>query len=295
MDSSGEVRDGEKLGEVYTEATVKSSVNIISNQAYAKFVQKAYAETYSEGGSVHSAMVSTTYDGLKIMPKNGNSFSFEFFGPLKATSEQSLKETYGNDVETEGYATVFQSKPSYESLVKNEASPVMLLEHSSGKYLFTGDATIYAEEAVVNSLTEAEKLRFANVDVFHAGHHGANNSNGDKLLELIKPKMTVISVGEGNRHGHPTPEALDRLDNYSNENIYRTDTQGNILVLANADTIQLKANNVVGNLSQTEVELPPDEYWYVYVAGITLAVFFGGVIFILSNGKIKAKPYNKRR
>ncbi|MBQ9790136.1 MAG: MBL fold metallo-hydrolase [Clostridia bacterium] len=295
VDSSGNVRDGEDLAKVYDNATVKSSVNVISNQAFGKFVQKAYAETYTDGSVVKNAMVSTTYDGLKIMPKNGNSFAFEFFGPLRNSSNQTLIEQ-GVASKTQGYASVYQSKPSYDSLVKNEASPVMLLEHSSGSYLFTGDATVHAEEAVLGSLSDSEKTRFDAVDVYHVGHHGADNSTSDALLEMITPKMAVISVGAGNSHGHPTAGTLEKLGDYCSDNIYRSDLHGNILILANATDIQLKTNNVVvGNLGETEIELPPDEYWYVYVAGITAAVFVSGVIYIMSNGKIKAKPYKSQK
>ena len=68
------------------------------------------------------------------------------------------------------------------------------------------------------------------------------------------------------------------------------------MILANATDIQLKTNNVVvGNLGETEIELPPYEYWYVYVAGITVAVFVSGAVYIMSNGKIKAKPYKSQK
>ncbi len=296
IDNEKNVRDGEDLADVFEQATVKNSINVISNQAYGKFVKQAYEETYDDNGTIRNAMVSTTYDGLKIMPKNGNSFVFEFFGPLKANTNETLRETYGTDTKTEGYATVYQSKPSYDSLVKNEASPVMLLEHSSGSYLFTGDATVHAERAVVASLTDAEKARFAEVEVYHAGHHGADNSSSDELLSLIAPKMAVITVGAGNNHGHPTQNTLDKLKVYCDENIYRSDLHGNILLLANTTDIQLVTNNeVVGNLGEKKIELPPDEYWYLYVAGIAGSVFVAGLVYIFSNGKIKAKPYKSQK
>jgi len=115
-------------------------------------------------------------------------------------------------------------------------------------------------------------------------------------MSLIKPSMSVISVGEGNSHGHPTDETIQKLESYCNQNIYRSDKHGNILVSANSTDIQIKTNNVVvGNLSKTQVELPPDEYWYLYVAGVTLAVFISGAIYILSNGKIKVKAYKTNR
>ena len=68
------------------------------------------------------------------------------------------------------------------------------------------------------------------------------------------------------------------------------------MISANKTQIQLTTNNViVGNLSQKQVELPPDEYWYVYVAGVTAFVFISGSIYILSNGKVKVKSYKSKK
>ena len=283
------VNENDDLKNVYNTATVKSHVNVISNDQYYNFITKSYTEKDSQG---NYATVSTTYDGLKIEPQNGNDFLIEFFGPLRNSSNQTLKEQ-GLASKTEGYASVYQSKPSYESLVKNEASPIILLEYVSASYLFTGDGTTYSEKAILNSLSDTEKERFLDVDVYHVGHHGANNSSSPELLKAITPQIAVINVG-GNSYGHPTENTLSKLEEYCNTNIFRTDNDGNIVLLANDEEVQVKTNNIVGNLNQTTVELPPDEYWYVYVIGITAAVFISGVVYIMSKGKIKVKPYKRR-
>ena len=61
------------------------------------------------------------------------------------------------------------------------------------------------------------------------GHHGSKNSTCAELLEAVTPEAGVISVGENNRYGHPTAEALERLT-AAGADIYRTDRQGNILI-----------------------------------------------------------------
>jgi competence protein ComEC len=64
-----------------------------------------------------------------------------------------------------------------------------------------------------------------------AGHHGARTSTSDELLEALKPKRVIISVGE-NSYGHPTVELLRRLKR-TNCRIYRTDLQGTIHLTVN--------------------------------------------------------------
>jgi competence protein ComEC len=43
------------------------------------------------------------------------------------------------------------------------------------------------------------------VDVLKVAHHGSEDAGLDALLERIDPQLAVISVGEGNSYGHPTP------------------------------------------------------------------------------------------
>lgn len=289
LDSEGNVNPDDDLKAVYEQATVKSNINVIDNTAYYNFISKAYSETYTENSIVKQAIVSTTYDGLKIMPKNGYDFSIEFFGPLKTLNAETLIDS-GLATVTNGYPTLYYGSTDAEK--KNSASPIMLLEYAEGSYLFTGDATEDTEQDVINSLTNDEKQRITKVDVLHVGHHGSKTSSSAEFLTVVQPKMSIISVGAGNRYNHPTEEALSRLEEYSGENIFRTDTDGNIVILANAENIQIKTNNIVGTVSDREIYLSPTRYWYVYVIAITLFVFISGVIYIYK-GKSGLKKYKK--
>ena len=102
----------------------------------------------------------------------------------------------------------------------NNCSIVIKMDFNNVSYLFTGDA----EESVESS------RNWPHIDVLKVGHHGSNTSSSKNFLEQIKPKVALISVGQGNTYGHPTQATLKRLSNIGAK-IYRTDENGTILLI----------------------------------------------------------------
>lgn len=74
------------------------------------------------------------------------------------------------------------------------------------------------------------KILNEEVDVLKVSHHGSKDGSSEELLERLKPKMAVISVGTKNRFGHPTKEVLDRLKKRGIE-VKRTDKDGEIKLI----------------------------------------------------------------
>jgi beta-lactamase superfamily II metal-dependent hydrolase len=66
------------------------------------------------------------------------------------------------------------------------------------------------------------------VDVLVAGHHGAADASCEELLEAVCPEIVLISVGQDNFYGHPSPETLQRLNAFGCT-VYRTDQCGTII------------------------------------------------------------------
>jgi competence protein ComEC len=84
-----------------------------------------------------------------------------------------------------------------------------------------GDAPVYYEEKLIG----LSKIK--NLDILRIGHHGSITSTSETFLDWTQPHVAIISVGGGNRYGHPHPTIVQRLDN-RNILTYRTDIHGTI-------------------------------------------------------------------
>ncbi len=63
------------------------------------------------------------------------------------------------------------------------------------------------------------------VDILKVGHHGSKNALTPELAEVLHPALSLVSVGRGNRYGHPAQVTLDYLSQ-AGSRIVRTDESG---------------------------------------------------------------------
>jgi len=70
---------------------------------------------------------------------------------------------------------------------------------------------------------------FLRADVLKVGHHGSKNSTMPEFLGAVAPQIAIISAGEENPYGHPSPELLERLEG-SGSRVLRTDWGGAVQV-----------------------------------------------------------------
>lgn len=112
----------------------------------------------------------------------------------------------------------------------NADSIVVKCERSDTKFvgLFGGDA----EESTLNELIKEKKI--GDIDVLKVSHHGSKKSVNDDVLNVLRPEVSLISVGVKNRYGHPSSECLTTLEKAKSK-VYRTDTQGEIKVRFRGD------------------------------------------------------------
>lgn len=76
--------------------------------------------------------------------------------------------------------------------------------------------------------------------VLKVGHHGSRFSSTPDFLAAVRPRVALISVGRGNPHRHPAPEAIAALEAQGVE-VYRTDRDGAIEVESDGETVGVRA------------------------------------------------------
>ena len=113
----------------------------------------------------------------------------------------------------------------------NSNSIVIRLDHGDNCFLFTGDAEEPTENILVQKGIEQ-------CDVLKIAHHGSNHSSTTRFLKAVAPEIALISLGEGNRYGHPGEETLRRIEATGAE-IYRTDLHGTIHLQSDGKKIRV--------------------------------------------------------
>jgi competence protein ComEC len=73
-------------------------------------------------------------------------------------------------------------------------------------------------------------LRPPPVEILKVSHHGSADALLPALLQELRPRVAVISVGVGNTYGHPTRETLAALDAAPGLAVYRTDRDGAVTI-----------------------------------------------------------------
>ncbi len=113
----------------------------------------------------------------------------------------------------------------------NQDSMVLFLQYGETVTgLFTGDLEGQGEKQLLEKLSKEDRKEqqgSCRLDFLKVGHHGSKNASSIEFLKFFSPETAVISVGENNRYGHPSPEVLQRLSEAGTQ-IYRTDQGGAI-------------------------------------------------------------------
>lgn len=120
--------------------------------------------------------------------------------------------------------------PGIDSGDLNEASIITKMTYGKLKYLFTGDTTNNIEKQILTTNID--------IDVLKVAHHGSKYSSTKEFLQLATPSYAVISVGENNSYNHPEPEALKRINEYT-DNIYITKDRGTIHLTSDGEKIHI--------------------------------------------------------
>jgi competence protein ComEC len=109
----------------------------------------------------------------------------------------------------------------------NNTSLVLRASTPSLTLLLTGDIELLAQASL---LTAGVDLR---ADVLKLPHHGSRYTSPG-FLAAVKPRLALVSVGAGNRYGHPNATVLDALRR-DGALVRRTDESGDVAVVASRD------------------------------------------------------------
>jgi competence protein ComEC len=117
---------------------------------------------------------------------------------------------------------------------KNDDSLVLRLQYGRQAMLLPGDAEKGAEHEILAESGPNE----LQADVLKIGHHGSKNSTTAEFLTAVRPRLAVISVGEGNPYGHPNAQLLERLAS-AGVRVLRTDSDGAIHILTDGNSLEV--------------------------------------------------------
>lgn len=117
---------------------------------------------------------------------------------------------------------------SYES---NNGSLVLSVEYGDFSFLLTGDVEKAGEEEILTRIDQMGQYKLTDVsgqegldtekegvgkwegyDVLKVAHHGSAGSSSEAFLKTVRSKVSLISCGQDNSYGHPSPETLERLE-----------------------------------------------------------------------------------
>ncbi len=116
----------------------------------------------------------------------------------------------------------------------NNNSVVIRLTYGGADILLTGDAEAEAEAWL---LQEGAPL---DAEVLKAGHHGSGGASTPAFLAAVGPRYVVLSVGAGNRFGHPDPQVLERLAGLGDATVLRTDESGTIEFVTDGQQLRVR-------------------------------------------------------
>lgn len=114
----------------------------------------------------------------------------------------------------------------------NGLSVVALITFGNFSALMTGDAG----ERVMSMISNEA----GDVDLLKVPHHGSRTGMNDDFLKTIKSELSIISVGKENRYGHPSKNILELLS-INNSKILRTDLNGEVEVITDGNTYEIKS------------------------------------------------------
>ena len=146
---------------------------------------------------------------------------------------------------------------------ENNYSVITRFKYKEQYFLFTGDLEKEGETKFV----EHYKGNFPSVELYKAAHHGSKTSSNDDFLNLINPRISVVSCSAGNneytdyyKNTFPTQDYINRIAKYTDQvyatSLYSEESEkplnGNVVVSSNGDEVAVACTNNTTKLKDSE-------------------------------------------
>ena len=182
------------------------------------------------------------FDIGKFYLSNGGELGPNYYNLEKAAKKKNLTITIpkvGDKIDFGDVDMEVMSASKFDGKNDNNASIVIQAKYGSRKYLFMGDL----------EKQEEAKLKWNEVDVLKAGHHGSNTSSTQEFLNQVNPKYVFVSAGKNNKYRLPNVKAMERIEK-TGAKIFRTDVnESSFWLTSNGNDIDIKevSINLDGN------------------------------------------------
>jgi len=160
----------------------------------------------------------------------------EFLDKIREKNIPAKKAYAGQSFELDGAKFRFlypkNDISGLEPKDQNDGSIILDVEIWGQKYLFLADLSAKLQE---ENLMDGSIVGPYNI--MKVSHHGSKTGTSNKILDQVRPKYAIITVGAANRYGLPATRTLAQLSAYPT---LRTDRDGTIEFNISPNSFTLK-------------------------------------------------------
>ncbi len=204
-----------------------------------KYTDKLDCVVFSHAHEDHMGAAAKLLDSVetdKIIMTQYDSESAFFSRALDVIEKRDIPvtEAIAGQVHTVGDVKLELFAPAKDFEDLNNNSIIMKATVDGASVMYTGDAEIDAEMAVIKDFS-----RELSANILKVGHHGSSSSTTEEFYRYVNPDIAVISCGKGNSYGHPHRETVELFEKYSEE-YYRTDESGTVVIVCREGKLEIK-------------------------------------------------------